>query len=131
MQPGAWLGVPAQMVRVMLPIAAPVLGVVTLLFVPLPTAPVTTYAAVSRSSGAADLAAGLCLAAAGTVVWLLRPRSGSGLYVVSHAAGAWFAAGWTSWEGGPPLARSIGMVLEPFLTGAQPKTHCSHAAFHR
>ena len=61
MQAGAWLGVPAQVVRVMLPVAAPVLGVVTLLFVPLPAAPVTTYAAVSRSSGAADLAAGLCL----------------------------------------------------------------------
>jgi len=69
----------------MLPVAAPVLGLVTLLAVPLPAEPVTTYAAVSRSSGAAGLAAGVCLVAAG-VVWLLRPRSGSGLYVVSHAA---------------------------------------------
>jgi signal transduction histidine kinase len=68
---------------------------------------VTTYA--GRSIGAAWFfaAAGLGLIAAGSATLRRRTRLG----VLSLVAGLlWFAPIWEGWEGGPALARSVGML---------------------
>jgi signal transduction histidine kinase len=110
----AWLNEPTRLARVLLPVSAAAVGVVTLLVVPRSDLNFTTHAAASPSAGVADLG-GFGLLAAGLVVWLLQPGGGSGLLVVSLAGLAWLAADWVGWEGGPPVARSVAMVVEPFF----------------
>jgi signal transduction histidine kinase len=75
----------------------------------------TTYGGASRAAEIADLAAGLGLLAAGLLVWLVPAGSGSALLVVGLAGLAWFAPNWVGWEGGPPIVRSVAMVLEPLF----------------
>jgi signal transduction histidine kinase len=74
----------------------------------------TSYAAVSGGATAADLMAGVGLLVAGTAAALARP--GDSIAVLTIAAGAiWLAGDWVGWEGGWPLARSIGMLAAPLL----------------
>jgi signal transduction histidine kinase len=87
----------------------------SVLFLPRSAAvPTTTYAGASGLAGAADVVAGLSLLAAGLAASLARPR-GSTALVALLAGAAWFAPDWVGWEGGPPLLRSLGMVVAPFL----------------
>jgi signal transduction histidine kinase len=75
---------------------------------------VTTYATASGLAAAATLVAGLALVAAGLIAWLDRPASVFG--PLAAAAGlAWLAPVWVGWQAGPSLARSLGMVVAPFL----------------
>jgi signal transduction histidine kinase len=111
----ARLDQPMRLARVLLPVSAAALGVVTLLVVPRSDLEATTHAGASSAAGVADFAAGLGLLGAGLVVWLFRPGSGSGLLVVSMAGLAWLAADWVGWEGGPPVARSLAMAVEPLF----------------
>jgi len=75
---------------------------------------VTTYAAASAVAAAAFVVAGFGLAAAG---WLAvrDPATGSLSALCVLASAAWFAPALVGWEGGPPLARSVGIVAAPFL----------------
>ena len=69
----------------------------------------TTYAGASPWAAGLELAAGWGLVAAGLATWQLRPGVTGPLAV---AAGfAWFAPDWVGWEGGPALARSVGMLV--------------------
>jgi signal transduction histidine kinase len=73
---------------------------------------VTTYARASDAASAVDLAAGLALLAAGIVAG--RERFGGSLGPLALLAGlVWFAPDWVGWEEGPPLARSLGMLIAP------------------
>jgi signal transduction histidine kinase len=72
----------------------------------------TIYAGVSPSAEAVDLAAGVCLVAAGVVISVDRPGGARGL-VAMLAGLAWFAPHLVGWEGGPPVLRSVGMVVQP------------------
>lgn len=75
---------------------------------------VTTYAAASAGAAAAFVVAGFGLYAAG---WLAvrDPATGSLSALCVLASAAWLAPALVGWEGGPPLARSIGIVAAPFL----------------
>jgi signal transduction histidine kinase len=78
--------------------------------VPRTGALVTTYAGASPAAAALDLAAGLALLAAAVVGAAERSR----LALPALLAGiVWFAPDWVGWEGGPPLARSLGLLLAP------------------
>ncbi|MDA0158721.1 histidine kinase [Solirubrobacter ginsenosidimutans] len=75
---------------------------------------ITSYARASDAAQALALVCGLALLGAGLLTLWERPRDALG--PVALAAGAaWFATDWVGWEGGPPLARSLGMVLAPLL----------------
>ena len=100
--------------RALLAFAALAAGLAAALVVPRSELEFTTYAGVSRAAEAADLAAGLGLLAAGTLIWLDRPGSGRGLLTVLAGA-AWFASDVVGWEGGPPVARSVAMLVEPLF----------------
>jgi signal transduction histidine kinase len=82
--------------------------------VPRSGALVTTYGRASELASALDLAAGLALLAAGVVAaW---ERAGGSLGPLCLAAGVvWLAPDWVGWEDGPPLARSLAMVIAPLL----------------
>jgi signal transduction histidine kinase len=87
----------------------------TVLLVPRPeTLPPTTYAGASGLAHVADVVVGLSLLAAGLIASIARPR-GTTAVVALLAGAAWFAPDWVGWEGGPPLLRSLGMVVAPFL----------------
>ena len=75
---------------------------------------VTTYAATSAGAAAADLAAGLGLIVAGVVACVERPVGSIGP-VTTLLGVAWLAPDWVGWEGGPGLARSLGLLAAPFL----------------
>src|SRR6266511_158982 len=75
----------------------------------------TTYAGTSRAADVADRAAGLGLLGAGLLIWLVPQASGSAALVIGLAGLAWFAPDWVGWDGGPPIARSVGMIVEPFF----------------
>jgi signal transduction histidine kinase len=115
METRASLEQPMRLARVLLPASAAAVGVMTLLVVPRSDLGATTHAGASSAAGVADLAAGLGLLGAGVAVWLFRPGSGYGLLAVSMAGLAWLAADWVGWEGGPPVARSLAMVVEPLF----------------
>ena len=70
----------------------------------------TTYAGGSGWAAGLELAAGWGLVLVGLLVWQLRPSIPSGPLAVA-AGFAWFAPDWVGWEGGPALARSVGMLL--------------------
>jgi signal transduction histidine kinase len=87
----------------------------TVLLVPRQEAlPATTYAGASGLARAADVVAGLSLLVAGLTASIARPR-GTTAVVALLAGAAWFAPDWVGWESGPPLLRSVGMVVAPFL----------------
>ena len=76
--------------------------------------PPTTYAAVSLTAHAADVAAGVALLVAGVAAWL-EPRTGRLGALAVLAAAAWFLPDWEGWSGGPALARSVAAALAPLL----------------
>ena len=94
--------------------AALAFGLATL-FVPVGGAElVTSYAAVSPVTRAAFLIAGLGLVLAG-VALATGPATGS-LGLLGAAAGTtWLAPVWVGWPHGPPLLRSVAMILAWFL----------------
>jgi signal transduction histidine kinase len=99
-------------------VALPAIGVVNavavvILPLRLAVAP-STFASVSAATAGADLVAGVSLLACGLVTTALRPASRVGALAIL-ASVAWFASDWVGWEGGPPLIRSLGMVVAPML----------------
>jgi signal transduction histidine kinase len=73
----------------------------------------TTYAATSPRVALVDLAAGLGLIAAGAIAWLERPLARIG-GLAMLAGVVWLAPRWVGWGDGP-AARSVAMVVAPFL----------------
>src|SRR4051794_31126043 len=78
------------------------------------TAPLTSYASASAAAHAADLVAGLGLAAAGLVAWGETRTRRVGLLALC-AAIAWLAPEWEGWVQGPSLVRSTAALLAPFV----------------
>jgi signal transduction histidine kinase len=70
----------------------------------------TTYAGASGWALAVELVAGWGLVAAGLGISQLRPEVIAGPLAVA-AGFAWFAPDFVGWEGGPAVARSLGMLL--------------------
>ena len=70
----------------------------------------TTFAGASASGAALTLAAGLGLIAGGLVTGLGR-RAGRTGDLALLAGFTWFAPVWVGWQEGPPLVRSLAMVL--------------------
>jgi len=68
----------------------------------------TTYAGASVWAVGLELVAGWGLVAAGLATWQLRPGVTGPLVVAAGVA--WFAPDLVGWEGGPALARSVGML---------------------
>ena len=98
-----------RLLPLFLPAVVLCFGIAAVVLPPRAAAPLTTYAGASTVAAVLDLAAGLGLLVAGMLAWVQRPGSRVGL--LSVAAGvAWFGPDWAGWEGGPPLARSLGMV---------------------
>ncbi len=72
----------------------------------------TTYAGHSVAAEWCSVTAGLALMAAGLVTIRSQPHVGA----LSIVAGfVWFAPIWEGWEGGPALARTIGMLATAFV----------------
>jgi signal transduction histidine kinase len=63
------------------------------------------------------VAALVALATAGGLAWGDRATGASGT-VTLVAAASWVAPVWVGWVGGPPLVRSLGLVLAPLLVPA-------------
>jgi signal transduction histidine kinase len=100
-------------------VAAAVSGVaLTLLLVPRHTLPTTTHAGASRAAALADATAAIALAVAGAVAWLRRDGRASVAAAAALAALGWVAHDLVGWEGGPPVARSLGTILEPLFLPA-------------
>jgi signal transduction histidine kinase len=90
-----------------------VAAVTAFLVTPQPSPP-TTYGATSLPLALLDLTAGYGLLAAATITALVRPRGS--IAVVTGALGlVWLANEWIGWTSGPATARSIAMVLVPFV----------------
>jgi signal transduction histidine kinase len=78
------------------------------------TTGITTYAGMSRTAYAFDLAAGLSILAAGSVALLDEATAAVGRF--AFAAGiVWFAQDWEGWHDGPALVRSLAAVAVPLL----------------
>ncbi len=73
----------------------------------------TTYAGISSAGSALMLIAGLGLATAGLVVAIDR-RAGLLADLALCAGLMWFAPVWIAWQDGPPLVRSVAVVLSGF-----------------
>lgn len=71
----------------------------------------TTYAAGSAVAAAATLVAGWALVLVGAWAWW--ERSGSSGPVILALGVTWLAPLWVGWDGGPPLVRSLAMLLVP------------------
>jgi hypothetical protein len=74
----------------------------------------TTYGAASTAAAVADLAAGLGSIAAGCLAFVLGKRA-SLAALMTLIGVTWLAPDWIGWEGGPAAARSIAMIVAPFL----------------
>ena len=74
----------------------------------------TTYAAASLTAAAATLSAGLSLLAGGLTGWWRQPARGPGGVVLALGV-VWLAPVWVGWDGGPPIARSLAMLVAPLL----------------
>ncbi len=76
--------------------------------------PSSSYAGHSPAAAALFVAAGLGLTLAGLAA--SRTRQAPHLADLAMLAGfLWFAPAWVGWHGGPPLARSLGMVASAFV----------------
>jgi signal transduction histidine kinase len=73
----------------------------------------TTYAGTSAAGAALTLCAGLALIAAGLVMSLGRPHDRI-TDLALLASFTWFTPVWVAWQEGPPLVRSLAMVLGGF-----------------
>ncbi len=96
----------------LVPIAAATFGAATVVIAT--SREGNTYAAASTGVAIADLAAGLGLLAAGTLRWRDRTSGSSGPLTMLLGV-AWLAPDWVGWDGGWAVARSLGMVVSPFL----------------
>jgi signal transduction histidine kinase len=100
-------------------VAAAFSGVaLTLLLVPRHALPTTTHAGGSPAATLADATAAIALATAATAAWLRRDGRPSVAVAAALAALGWVAHDLVGWERGPPLARSVGTVLEPLFLAA-------------
>lgn len=73
-----------------------------------------SYAATSTSAAIVDLAAGLGLIVAGAAYGLARQRRSVGLLSAMIGV-AWLSVDWIGWADGPAIARSVAMIVAPFL----------------
>lgn len=73
-----------------------------------------SYAATSTSAAIVDLAAGLGLVVAGAAYGLARQRGSVGLLSAMIGV-AWLSVDWIGWADGPAIARSVAMIVAPFL----------------
>jgi hypothetical protein len=105
---------PVRGARLTLPFACAGFGALTALAVVPRTSPPTTYGAASAAAAVVGLGAGFALLAAAAATSLVRPRRSIAL-VTAMLGVTWLANDWIGWDGGPPIARSIAMVLVPFL----------------
>ena len=74
----------------------------------------TTYAGHSSLAMALTLGAGIALVAAGLLTSANRSAQPIGDLALLAAFG-WFAGIWVGWNGGPPLVRTLGMIVAIFL----------------
>jgi signal transduction histidine kinase len=115
MRAHAWLDAPTPVTGSLTATAAALLGVLTIVVLwPLELG-LTTHAGASGSAGVVSATAGLALLGAGIVTAVLLPHDRTAAVIASLAGLAWFSSDWIGWEGGPPLVRSVGMVVEPFF----------------
>jgi signal transduction histidine kinase len=89
----------------------------TLLLVPR-TALTTTYAGTTPVAALADASAGVALAVAGVLAWLLWTQRLSVALAATLAGVGWAAHVLAGWRGGPVVVRSLGTLLEPVLVAA-------------
>jgi signal transduction histidine kinase len=73
----------------------------------------TTYAGHSGLTATLTVAAGLALVVAGLITAFSRPARRIGDLAVL-AGLVWFAPVWVGWDRGPPLVRSLGMLVAGF-----------------
>jgi signal transduction histidine kinase len=73
-----------------------------------------SYASTSTSAAIIDLSAGLGLIVAGAAYGLTRQRGSIGLLAAMIGV-AWLSVDWIGWADGPAIARSVAMVVAPFL----------------
>ena len=104
--------------RPLAPLAPVAFGIIALIVVGAARVPtttgITTYAGLSKTAYAFDLAAGLSILAAATVSLLNETTAMIGR--LAFAAGlVWFAQDWEGWHGGPALVRSLAAVAVPLL----------------
>jgi signal transduction histidine kinase len=109
---------PWQRVSGVLTVAAIASVTLTLLLVPRHQLPTTTHGGTSAVAAVADASAALALAAAAVVAWLRRDGRTSVAVAAALAAVGWVAHNLVGWEGGPPLVRSLGTLLEPLFLPA-------------
>ena len=97
--------------RALLPLLALATGIATVLFVPRSE---FRYADLTLPTGMAVIATGVALLAIGFLTWL--DRAGTARGGLAMLAGLAALAGeWEVWAGGPMLARSTAMVMQPFF----------------
>lgn len=110
----AAIATPADRARLALPVACVLFGGFTLLVVGSRSVPPTSYAATSVVAHIANDFTGGALLAAAAVSSIVRPR-GSIAPLTAAVGVAWLAPDWVGWDAGPPAARSVAMVVTPFL----------------
>lgn len=76
--------------------------------------PPFTFASMSGLAAAGELLGGAVLLGGGLLTTVVRPRSIVGSLAII-ASIAWYAPDWIGWSTGPPLVRSLGLVIAPFL----------------
>lgn len=74
--------------------------------------PPTTYGSTSTIATIADFGAGFGLLAAGAIAAVFH-RLGSVAVGTASLGVVWSASDWVGWASGPPLARSVAMLLPP------------------
>ena len=100
--------------RLALPVACALFGGFTLLAVGSGSVPPTSYAAASAAAHIANDITGVALLAAAAISAVIRPR-GSIAPLTAAIGVAWLAPDWVGWDDGPPVARSVAMVVAPLL----------------
>jgi signal transduction histidine kinase len=78
---------------------------------------ITAYATRSRWAAVVALTAGLGLVTAAGLTRLDRTAGSVGPPLVALSV-AWLAPVWVGWSGGPPVVRSVAMVVAPFVAPA-------------
>jgi signal transduction histidine kinase len=95
-----------------------------------------SYASTSTSAAILDLTAGLGLIAAGAFHWWTHQHGSVGVLTALVGVG-WLSADWIGWADGPAVARSMAMVVAPFLAplvlhlGVAFPTGTVHSRAHR
>jgi signal transduction histidine kinase len=111
--------------RLALAVAAFAIGVFSVSVAAADGAIPTTYASTSTMAFLADVTAGLALLAAGALAFAIRPQGSIGP-ITAGLGVAWLAADWVGWAGGPSLARSLAMVVAPFLVPLLAHLTCAY-----